>query len=291
MEELLLLIIALVMKMDGLWNDIKLDHYPLDKPIVLEFVDQIDTYYVGGEYIDYKPVRPPVTMEIPMFDNCACTLILEPSDMIEGNVAVSFESMWGAQWLGATAKDLGCERSVLVNTAMMVKWHPFYDTPIFYQSVAHELAHVWQGYICENSRYPVENAAQIYSYDVLWRAAYEGNVMAYHGMIYGMRRDLTLTAIDLMYEAGRDPSELLDQMELNDNERRYFESYNQWEAAWMGDLYTTAPITMMLENDTVDTIALWYPVDVSDIRNWLLYGVDIDTGSARQYENSFILMH
>jgi hypothetical protein len=287
MSELLLLIISLVLKLDEMWSDIKLDHYPLDKPTVLEFVDEIDSYYVGGEYIEYEPVSPPRTMDVTVWD-CACTLIIEPSEMKKGNVAVYFESMWGAQWLGATSKTMGCDRSILINTAAMVRYHPIYDTPMFYQTTAHELSHVWQGYICENSRYVVENAAQIYSYDVLWRAAKDGNEMAYHGMVYGLRRDLTLTAIDLMYQAGHDPDELLSQMELNENERQYFEGYNAAEAKWMGSLYTTTPMLMIVENDSIDTIGLRGAVDVSELRDWLLN--DVSSMPGRQYEMMTIRM-
>ena len=62
MSEILILIIALVLKLDAMWQEVRLDHYPMDKPTVIEFVDEIDNYYLGGEVIDYQSVAPPKTM-------------------------------------------------------------------------------------------------------------------------------------------------------------------------------------------------------------------------------------
>ena len=165
----------------------------------------------------------------------------------------------------------------MINTAFMVRFHPFFDTPMFYQTTAHELAHVWQGARCGWPRDDVEASAQIYSYDVLWRAAKDGNEMAYHALIYALRRDMIMSAIDLMYQDGRDPDELLDRLVLTDNERRYFKDFDQWSAKWMGRYYTTKPVLMLLDNDEVISNGLHEAVDMAELRNWLLLGaVEMD---------------
>ena len=71
MSEILLLVIALVLKLDALWADIKLDAYPMTKPNAIAFLDEIDSYYTvtdeGGEEISYTSVAPPVKEDFQVF--------------------------------------------------------------------------------------------------------------------------------------------------------------------------------------------------------------------------------
>jgi len=245
MSNLLIILITLVLRLDILWN--KLPERPMDmtKAAAVALVDELDQYYP-----DSNPFDP----------------------------EVYFDSISGAPpgWIAATAvqRGFGCTSSMVLNVNLAYETHPFYNTPLWVSTIAHELYHVKQGAACLMPEQTVENAASIASHVALYNAWRDGNSLAYYGLLYSLRREFTLAAADLMLQEDRDPNELFDRMKLTTSERAYFDKAvsNPSKLSNQGNLYWTAFATQLLtdEDGVFSNPAYVEEVDTSELAAWIL---------------------
>ena len=243
MSNLVILLIALVLRLDTLWN--KLPDRPMDmtKEAAIALVDQLDSYYP---------------------DNVA-------------GVNLYFDSISGAPkgWIGATASGRsGCTNSMVLNVNMRYSVHPFYNTPMWVSTIAHELYHTEQGTLCLMPEGTVEFAASMASNVALYNAYKDGNKDAYYGLLYGLRRELALAAADLLLQEDKDPQEyLFNKMKLSEQEEAYFDSRTRDPARLksQGSLYWTALATALLtdEDGLFSGGAFIEEVDASGLISWL----------------------
>jgi len=227
---LLTILISLCLRADAAWQPYAGNFYSAEKKDVAPYVQEISqAYYDIGAF---APGGHPIT------------------------VVFSYRIAPSARILGMTMVQPGgmCMRVIALNGPIRYPSNPFYGTPIWYGTLAHEIGHVYQGAGCRNNIYKVENGAEVAMFIIMARLA-ESDDVAKAGLVFEFRREIILATMDLLNKAKETgltppitPQELLDKLQLTDKEKAYFGYFirNPASLRSTGAVYWTAAVQKIL---------------------------------------------
>jgi len=209
----LLILISLCLRADAAWQPYAANFYSAEKKDVAPYVQKIsEAYYEMGAF---APGGKPHQISF--------SYRIAPNARILGMTAV--------QNYNADNRGM-CTRMIALNGPIRYPSHPFYGTPIWFGTLAHEVGHVYQGAGCMNADFMVETGAEIAMYLVMANMANKGDEVAQAGLVFEFRRGVILATMDLLNKANEaglpppmTPRELLDQLQLTSKEKDYFNYY------------------------------------------------------------------
>lgn len=171
--------------------------------------------------------------------------------------------------LGATKTrgDGSCMQTVALNTTLRIPSHPLYGSPEPIATLAHEVAHVYQGAGCMDSAMAAESNAEVGMFlSLAYLAETDDNAKA--ALIYELRREVILAALNLSKQQGLGADIVLNIVDLTDVERDYFEAwYNRSDLRYYSTLYwTTALAKIMAEMEDGDKTDIYCSLSLGTYR-------------------------
>jgi len=168
----------------------------------------------------------------------------------------------------------GCTQHIILNGRLRYAHNPFFGTPLWMGTVAHESIHVSQGILCISSNTEVETMAELGSWLLLaahadtWEQQTSA-IFSEAALIYDLRHRSIQAVLDLYYQAEKEPK-FLEYLHLTEAEYLY---YKELSPAWLAAhrAYWTDSIILLLTEAQDDGIIQtnYLPSGVLDIQKLL----------------------
>ena len=140
-----------------------------------------------------------------------------------GETYALLKSLFGPlpNWRAGTDR---CAKYVIFNPAWESENYAWYGSPIWYETVAHEMAHVYQGcgYVGDNVQ--IEWTADLIGLEVLASIIDDDAQPVFEQALMAALREAAIgSVLRRLYSEGGDPQDFLDGLELSTGERRYYQ--------------------------------------------------------------------
>lgn len=173
----------------------------------------------------------------------------------------------GATWV--TWGSHSCEAFVVLHAPWLYSHRPFFGTPMWRAVLAHEWAHVGQGPYCWPKA--SEADADLTGYAALYLLSQSDDKQsekAWVGFIQGMHHEFLQAALTLSMKDGHPRSYVLDQLQLTEKERYFYDHIPTSKLFSSASVYSIPLIESLLEDEdglykvlsptqTLDATELW----------------------------------